>query len=886
MERSGREEGLFSSALALPVAERTRYLERACAEDRELLDRLQQLLSAAEAASSFVKERSPDTSFERPGDWCDRYRLIDELGEGGCAVVYLAEQTEPVRRHVALKRLKPGTDDAAAVIARFETERQALAALDHPHIAKVFDAGIAPTGLPYFVMELVRGVRLTDYCNHGRLTVPERLLLFTQVCSAIQHAHHNGVIHRDIKPSNILVTSHDGVPIVKVIDFGLATAIQEQRVNEPAFDAVEPFVGTPEYMSPEQLLRGQTAADTRSDIYSLGVLLYELLTGVTPFDPLEQLHTRLAWTHRIRAEKPTRPSKRLEGLGDALFIAAPSRYGTSARRLLWQVRGDLDCIVMRCLDDDTEGRYQTPNDLKLDIERHLRQETVLARPPNAARAVRQFARRHKVLFAACLAALAFITFLAGFAVTAAKQAQRITAERGRAERAEQHARQVSGVIREVLAAADPFESSTQPIAGSEVLDQAARTITREMDWNDQGRTELLESVGRAYWRRGEAGKAVSLLSDVLETQEPIAGGDRSARIRVMVELGIAQRMRGDLPGSQQTFARAHELVRQRGLESSLVNARLLVNRARNSIQANDLQRAAEDLRTSLRLSREHAGPNSKEVADVLLTQSRLFQWTDDFAEAERTARQALGILEATVAPLYPDRVLAETRLAEVLYFRHRVHAAETLFVESLRKNTLLFGANSWQVADVLDSLAKVRRSQGRLDEAVVFARRAIAAQSVSSGEGHPDTTYLRTSLAALLIDQGKNAQAEQELRRALVHARGAVHSTNEQYLASAEYLLGEVFLATNRLREAEEVLADSVARWRHSGAPSWRAARSASALGEALFRQGRIRNAEAMLLESNRVLSDAPGADVDARIRASRRVSLLLRPSGHAPRIG
>jgi tetratricopeptide (TPR) repeat protein len=540
---------------------------------------------------------------------------------------------------------------------------------------------------------------------------------------------------------------------------------------------------------------------------------------------------------------------------------------------------------MQCLEKEPSGRYQTPNDLKLDIERHLRHETVLARPPSVVYTVRKFARRHKVVFAASLVALAFVAFLVSFAITLARQSQRIISERDRAEGAGQQAEQVSGVILEVLSAIDPFDSLAYDISGSEVLDQAARTIQGKLGIGTEARAKLLEGVGRAYRRRGESDKAVLFLSSAAEAWSQFETGDKSAQVGAMVEFSIAQRMSGDLQSAQETIEEAHELARQHGLEQSMVYAKLLLNRARNNIGASNLPQARKDIQASLQLSREHAGPNSKEVADALLTESTLFQWTDDFPEAERAAREALRIFETTVAPLYPDRVLAQTRLAEVLYLRHRVRAAELLFVESLRKNTQLFGENSWPVADVLDSLAMVRRSQGRLDEAEAFARRAVTSQSAASGEGHPNTTYLRTSLAALLIRRGKYAEAERELRRALVAHQSTVRPASDhymQYVASAEYLLGEVLLATDRLSEAEDVLTASIERWQRSGAPPWRAARSASALGEALYRQGRVREAEMHLLKSNRELVVAPGADIEAKIKASERVARFLQRSGHA----
>jgi serine/threonine protein kinase len=307
---------------------------------------------------------------------------LEQIGEGGFGVVYLAEQHEPVRRRVALKVIKPGMD-TAEVIARFESERQALALMDHPHIAKVLDAGATGTGRPYFVMELVQGVPITEFCDHNRVPVEQRLKLFISVCQAIQHAHHKGVIHRDIKPSNVLVTRQDGVPDVRVIDFGIAKATGQKLTDRTLLTGDGQMIGTPAYMSPEQAEVGVLGIDTRSDVYSLGVLLYELLTGTTPID-LERLrqagHAQLR--RLICEEEPPRPSARLSSLAEAAALAR--NRGTGPRQLVRLLAGDLDWIAMKALEKDRNRRYATPGELAQDVERYLHRDAVLARPPSVA----------------------------------------------------------------------------------------------------------------------------------------------------------------------------------------------------------------------------------------------------------------------------------------------------------------------------------------------------------------------------------------------------------------------------------------------------------------------------------------------------------------------
>jgi len=411
-----RELAVFSAALELPASDRAAYLQQACADDPALRQQVEALLGVHEKALTFLEApaRALDAAAleaevagaaaplsgspaEKVGDRIGRYKLLEKIGEGGCGIVYMAEQEEPVRRRVALKVIKLGMD-TKEVIARFEAERQALALMEHPHIAKIFDGGATDAGRPYFVMELVRGLRITDYCDQHHLSPRQRLDLFMQVCQAVQHAHQKGIIHRDLKPSNILVTVNDGVPVPKVIDFGIAKAAGQRLTDKTLFTKFQQLIGTPAYMSPEQAEMTSVDVDTRSDIYSLGVLLYELLTGRTPFDARELLRAGIEEMLRIiREMEPARPSERLSTLSAIERTTLARQRHTDAPKLLHLLRGDLDWIVMKCLEKDRARRYETAAGLAMDVKRHLDQEPVVARPPTTAYRIQKFARRNRLM---------------------------------------------------------------------------------------------------------------------------------------------------------------------------------------------------------------------------------------------------------------------------------------------------------------------------------------------------------------------------------------------------------------------------------------------------------------------------------------------------------
>jgi WD40 repeat protein/serine/threonine protein kinase len=478
------EEEIFHEALARSCPEeRAKYLEQACAGNPALRASVEALLRANIGASGFMESPGPapvatvdEPVAERPGSVIGPYKLLEQIGEGGFGVVYMAEQQQPVRRKVALKVLKAGMD-TRQVVARFEAERQALALMDHPHIAKVFDGGETGSGRPFFVMELVKGVPITEFCDQNHLTPRQRLELFVPVCQAVQHAHQKGIIHRDLKPSNVLVTVHDTTPVVKVIDFGVAKALGQELTDKTLFTGFAQLIGTPLYMSPEQAGESGLDVDTRSDVYALGVLLYELLTGTTPFDQERLRRAGYDEMRRIiREEEPAPPSARVSTLGQAAATVSAQRQ-SDPRRLRQLFRGELDWIVMKCLEKDRNRRYDSASALAADVQRYLHDEVVEARPPSALYRFRKLVRRNQRVFA--MASFVAAVVVAGVATLAVSNV-RVGREKHQKEEALERERQTAYYTRIALA---DREWSANNLSRMEVLLDECPPDLRGWEWH-------------------------------------------------------------------------------------------------------------------------------------------------------------------------------------------------------------------------------------------------------------------------------------------------------------------------------------------------------------------------------------------------------------------
>ncbi|MFI5401677.1 MAG: serine/threonine protein kinase [Planctomycetota bacterium] len=563
-ERKAKE--IFQEALEKPLPERKAFLDGACTSP-VLRQRVDALLAAYDGLGDFLSSPTAANVAEAgPGTMVGPYKLLQQIGEGGFGVVYMAEQTRPVRRKVALKIVRLGMD-TRQVIARFEAERQALALMDHPNIAKVLDAGATETGRPYFVMELVKGIPITEYCDQAHLDTGARLDLFQKVCHAVQHAHQKGIIHRDLKPSNILVTLHDGNPVPKVIDFGIAKATDRRLTEKTLFTEFRQMIGTPEYMAPEQAELSGLDIDTRADVYSLGVLLYELLTGTKPFDLgtlLDKGYDEILRT--IREVDPPRPSTRVSTMGNALVTVAAKRQ-TPPRLLGRILRGDLDWIVMKALEKDRSRRYETASSLAADIGRYLLDEAVLASPPGALYRVGKYVRRHRVGVAAAAAVFAALVVSGGLAYLGMREAETVTkvargaeaerirhrddaremrerelAQRRRAEAGAEEARRetaranaVLGLVNEMLGSADPHRARGAGYTVRQLLDDFGKSLGDRQEGQPEVDTAVRLTMVRAYLGLSLPDRAEPLLLRTWAQLEPAYRGEVVERIAKLYE---------------------------------------------------------------------------------------------------------------------------------------------------------------------------------------------------------------------------------------------------------------------------------------------------------------------------------------------------------------
>ncbi|MFN0131648.1 MAG: tetratricopeptide repeat protein [Phycisphaerales bacterium] len=795
---AAKVKAIFGEAIELPEGERAGYLERACRGDRRLLERVESLLRSAEGDDPFLRGptvdpdgesrrfRGSDPS-EMMGTVIGPYRIVGVLGEGGFGTVHLAEQESPVRRRVALKIIKRGMD-TSAVVARFERERQALALMDHPNIAKVFDAGATDSGRPFFAMEYVEGEAITHYCDRRRLSLKERLRLFQQVCAAVQHAHGKGIIHRDIKPSNVLVSERDGGHQARVIDFGIAKATDRSEVERAAFTELRQMIGTPEYMSPEQA-EGSSDIDTRTDVYSLGVLLYELLTGVTPFEGKRLRSAAYGEIQRIIAEEePPRPSTRV-GTAEKQLPSVAANRGTEARRLQSAIRGELDWIVMRALEKDRSRRYETASELEAEIGRFLAGQPVMAGPASAGYRLRKFARRNRTgVIAAGLVVASLVIGLIGTATFAVRE----SAMRAKAEKAETLARTRA----EELAKAEALATKR-----ADELDEVSKFQAAQLSGIDPEsfgasvRTALVEDTRRGLEKANLPPEEVERNLEALRTL--LARGNiTSVALRALDET---------------LFARSIEAINEQFKNQPILRARLLQILADTASTLGLLERAEEPQNEALAIRDRELGAEHPETLVSLINKAELLRARGKIAEAGPIYEKVCEVSRRVLGNDHRTTLTAVLNLGAYRGSQGRFDEAEALGTEAVEMSRRVHGAEHAETAGAISNLAFIYRERNQIDKAVAAMREALAIRRKASGEWHPDTLASLNNLGFMLQDADKPEQAEALYRQSLEGYRRVYGEDHPKSLLAVNNIASSL-RAQGKPEEAEGLFRESYDR--------------------------------------------------------------------------
>jgi serine/threonine protein kinase/tetratricopeptide (TPR) repeat protein len=867
-------------------------VERACGEDQKLAERVRELLRAIGSKDEFLSDAtiSVGAPLEHPGTVIGRYRLLEQLGQGGFGSVWAAEQREPVNRRVAIKIIKVGMD-SAQVIARFEAERQALAMMDHPNIAKVFDAGSTETGRPYFVMELVKGVHILEYCDTQRLDTQARMGLFIKVCHAIQHAHQKGIIHRDIKPSNVLITMHDGEPVPKVIDFGIAKATNAELTEKTIYTQHRQMIGTPAYMSPEQAEMTGLDIDTRSDIYSLGVLLYELLTGATPFAHEELMSNGFAEMMRmIREVEPPRPSTRLSSLGDTATKTAQQR-GAGIAKLSTILKGDLDWIVMKCLEKDRRRRYESASGLAMDLRRHLAGESVLAAPPSTGYRLRKFVRRHRgVVIAASAVGTALMLGMIGTGVALNRALRAESMVRGqlveteKARQAEktrtEELRQVSDFQGKMLAQVDP---TTAGVKLTEEVNRRYAAAIRKANVPD---AEARAEAFRAEWVRVNATDVARSLID--ETILKPAAKEVNAQFKdqPVVEaflqqvLAIGYRDQGlyeqALPLQEQALETRRRVLGQEHLDT-LVSINNIGSLLRSQ---GKLSEAEPYTREALEKGRRLLGEESRYTLESIGNMGSLLKFQGKLAEAEPYQREAMEKARRVLGEEHPDTLIAINNLGALLSVQGKLAEAEPYYREVMEKSRRVLGEESRPTIMYINNLGSLLQDQGKLSEAETYGREALDKSRRVLGEEHPTTLLCINNMGSLLSMQGKLAESEQYYRESLEKRRRVMGDEHPETLESM-INLGSILDKRGKQTEAESCYRAALPACRRLLGEEHRATLTCIGnLGHVLVSQGRYADAEPYMREALDKNRRVFGENHPSTLLAMNSLGTLLRFRG------
>jgi serine/threonine protein kinase/Flp pilus assembly protein TadD len=775
-----RDVAVFTEAFRLKAGERATYLERVCGDDHDLRRRVEALLQAHDQAGDFLAPPLQGASVpthpvafigEQSGDRVGRFKLLQQIGEGGCGVVFMAEQVEPVCRRVALKIIKPGMD-SKSVIARFVAERQALALMDHPNIAKIFDAGATESGRPYFVMELVRGVKITEYCDHFSLTTEERLRLFVQVCQAIQHAHQKGIIHRDIKPSNILVTTtQEGKALPVVIDFGIAKATTNQRLTDKTlFTAFEMLIGTPAYMSPEQAAISSVDVDTRTDIYSLGVLLYELLTSSTPFNAKELLEAGLDEIRRvIREQEPVRPSTCLSKLTNADLKTLAQHRKSEPPTLIRAVRGDLDWIAIKALEKDRTRRYATANGLAVDVERFLAGEPISARPPSKLYKLQKTLLRNKLVFVGLgVIALLMVTSLIIVSASLGKERR----SRRSAEAASVKSQQTTKLLEQLLQGVKPsIALGRDTTMVREMLDLAVGNIGKEMTNQPAVEAELWSLIGRVYEQIGSYGRAEEMHRAALEINRRIFGSESPEAAASLNNLGLALMAKRQLPEAERVDREALAIRRRFFGDNNADTATSLNDLGAVYREEGRLTEAEALARQALGIREKLFGAENLDVADSSRNLCVILGDEGKWIESEAIARTVLKMRRKLLGPEHPWVASALDDVAWAAKANGKKDEAEDLQREALAMRQKLLPPDHPNVADSLRLVGDTMRERGNLNEAFSVLSAALSIQRKVLGEDDPAALETMHSLGLTLEGQHKWSEAESVWRNILTIRR-------------------------------------------------------------------------------------------------------------------
>ncbi|MBI4718824.1 MAG: serine/threonine protein kinase [Planctomycetes bacterium] len=878
-----RVKELLSRAARLPPQDRSDFIRRAAGDDPQIVAEVLDLLSTLDDAAFLsaptgagLAAALPNVGIpgEGPGTRIDRYKLLQLIGEGGFGSVFLAEQTEPVYRKVALKIIKAGMD-TKQVIARFEAERQALALMDHPNIARVLDVGATQAGRPFFVMELVRGEPVTAYCDRERLPLRQRLVLFRDVCNAVQHAHQKGVIHRDLKPSNVLVTVADGEPLPKVIDFGIAKATAARLTDKTLFTEMHQLIGTPEYMSPEQAEVSGVDIDTRSDVYSLGVLLYELLSGSTPIERGRLRSTPLAEIQRlIREEEPPRPSLRLATLASSAAFGirtSPGGSGDSAGSSILEIargrrsepatlvkilRGDLDWIVMKCLEKDRRRRYATASALAEDVGRYLMDQPVLAMPPGRFYTMRKFVRRHRapVVAAGLVAATLLVASGATLAFALSATRQRLAAEAA-------------------LARAEKAEGDARARAGE--LEQVARFQQEQLSGIEPQSMGLKLRAGLLANARATAGR-LKLAPEEAEARENqlaglIAGSDFTG-------LSLASL-------HENFFKPALAAIDTQFANQPLVKARLLQTLATTLQELGMLDVAAGPQNEALAIRRRELGDTHPDTLESINSMGLLLQSQGKLEEAEPYHREALEKCARVLGSEHPMTLIATSSMGVLLHGQGRLAEAEPYYRQALEGSRRVLGDEHRDTLKSINNLGTLLWAQGKLEEAEPYFRESLEKRRRALGEEHADTATAINNMGMLLQAQGKLAEAEPYCRAALELRRRVLGDEHHLTLTSANNL-GLLLKNQGNFEEAERFYREALeGRRRLLSEEHPDTLTSLGNMGTLLQAQGRYADAETYHREALEKRRRVLGEDHPNTLVSISNLGILLEAQGKSREI-